>query len=121
MEKKQNLRTWLIPKLRRLSYQWPPRRQTLLDARVSRGKYECAECKRQGKTDLWGPKEISLDHIETIIPLTGWDDWDGVIKRLFCEKDLFQVLCTQHHDEKTEKENLERKEHKKKLDNGNDF
>jgi 5-methylcytosine-specific restriction endonuclease McrA len=123
-KKETSLKTWLIPKLRRLSYQWPSRRLALVRARVSRGLYECAECKREGRTGLWGPKEISMDHIEPVVDLNGWDSWDDVLARLFCSPDDFQCLCHDCHDKKTEKENQVRKEQKikkKKLDNDDDI
>lgn len=125
MAKKEiSLRSWLTPKLRKLSYQWGERKKAQAKARVSRGLYECAECKRQGKTQLWGPRDISFDHIVTVVPKTGWDSWDGFLTRLFCSSDNLQCLCNLHHDEKTAQENAERKIHrkiKKKLDNDDDI
>jgi 5-methylcytosine-specific restriction endonuclease McrA len=122
MAKKEiSLKTWLIPKLRRLSYQWPQRRQTIVKARVSRGLYKCAECERQGKSRLWGPKDISVDHKIPMVQVSGWDSWDEVLARLFCNSDSLQVLCHPCHDEKTAKENEQRKILKKKLDNDDDI
>jgi len=122
MAKKEiSLKSWLTPKLRKLSYMWPGRREALVKSRVSRGLYKCAECERQGKSRLWGPKDISMDHKISMVPLSGWDSWDGVLSRLFCSASGYQTLCHDHHDEKTAQENEIRKKHKKKLDNDDDL
>ncbi len=125
MAKKEiSLRSWLVPKLRKLSYQWSKRKLALGKARVSRGLYECAECKRQGRTHLWGPKDISVDHVIPVVPPSGWDNWDGFITRLFCNEDILQILCDACHDYKTAKENQIRtksRQAKKKLDNDDDI
>jgi len=64
---------------------------------VSRGKYQCAECK-----ELFGPKEVILDHIEPVVdPKTGFTTWDDFINRLFCPVEGFQVLCHTCSDSKT--------------------
>lgn len=118
---KVRLFKWLRPKLRRLSYQWPPRKIKQGKARVSRGRYECAMCKEEGKTVLYGPKEISLDHIDPVMEFEGFTNFDDFITRLFCSEDGFQVLCHPHHDEKTAMENELRRIVKKSLDNDDDI
>lgn len=110
----KHLKAWLTQKLRRLSYQWPARKQAIRNARVSRGKYECAMCKEAGIEALYGPKQIVLDHIHPVIdPFDGWVDWNNYIERLFCDVDNWQVLCKDHHDMKTTLENEIRKDVKK--------
>lgn len=108
-KKKGSLKTWLVPKLRKLSYQWPSRYQAMVNARIERGLYECAICKKNGLDNKWRSKEISLDHILPVVPETGWDDWSGFIERLFCETEGYQVLCHEHHDQKTALEDTKRK------------
>lgn len=135
IKKEQQLFPWLRPKLRRLSYMWPERKDAKINARVSRGQYECAHCKEEGITELWGPKEFSLDHVEPVIPTTINPDSEYLynilkdnpkilqifqckesdlkdliktfifISRLFCKAKGFQVLCHEHHDIKTFLEN----------------
>ncbi len=51
----------------------------------------------------------SVDHISSVVPLSGFVSWDSVISRLFCEVDGLQVLCPSCHKAKTEVEKLERK------------
>lgn len=94
---KPNLRHWLTNKLRRLSYQWAPRKQAIKDARLERGVYKCAIC--EGR---FGPKEIQLDHkIPVVDEEVGFIDWNTYIDRLFCDVDNFQVLCKPCHETKT--------------------
>jgi len=56
---------------------------------------------------------MQADHINPVIPLTGFDSWDGAIKRLYCEKDGFQPICKACHKTKTLSENQQRKALKK--------
>ena len=131
-----NLRSWLIPKLRRISYQWPPRKSAKDAARISRGKYKCASCE-----GTFGHKEIYLDHIDPVVPPEGFDkitkdlsENKELLTLLKCNKDEFsilfyvlvflarllvktnywQVLCKQCHDIKTDLENELRKDIKSK-------
>lgn len=91
------MRHWLTNKLRRLSYQWPPRREAIKRARTERGVYKCASCEGS-----FGPKEIQLDHIKPVVDEEiGFVDWDTYIDRLFCSVDGFQVLCKTCHGAKT--------------------
>jgi 5-methylcytosine-specific restriction endonuclease McrA len=91
------MRHWLTNKLRRLSYQWPPRKEAISRARLERGIYLCNSC--QGK---FGPKEIQLDHIYPVVDEEiGFVDWNTYIDRLFCHVDGFQVLCKTCHGAKT--------------------
>ncbi len=103
------IKHWLTNKLRRLSYQWPPRKEAIRAARQSRGQYQCAICER-----LFGPREIQLDHIIPVVDEeTGFVGWDTYIERLFCSQDNFQVLCKPCHAGKTFLEQEIRKDVKK--------
>lgn len=110
-KKEVNLKTWLTPKLRRLSYQWPPRKETKRAGKVSRGRYKCAACEED-----FHYSQISLDHVDPVIdPEAGFTDWQDYITRLFCSMEGFQILCHQCHDIKTELENDLRKDIKEEL------
>lgn len=112
MTEKQ-LKGWLVNKLRRISYQWPPRKVVLKKARVSRGKYRCAHCVDEGTDTLYGPKEINVDHILCVVdPEIGFVDWNTYISRLFCSEDNWQILCKHHHQVKSFLENALRKDFK---------
>lgn len=99
-KKNPNLKTWLIPKLRRLSQQWPPKNEAKKAARVSRGLYKCAKC-----NNLFGPNDVALDHVNPVVPLTGFEDLGNYVESLFCSIDGYQTLCHPCHDGKTEEEN----------------
>lgn len=106
-----SFRGWLVWQLRRTSYKWPPRNEALRKARIERGKYRCAKCKK-----IYGNKEISLDHIQPVVdPKIGWAGFEEYIKRLFCPVEGFQVLCDRCHDKKTAREKEIRKEHKRRV------
>lgn len=99
---KPNLRHWLTQKLRRISYQWTPRKEAIKKGRVSRGKYKCSSCEGEN----FGPKQIQLDHtIPVIDPHTGFINWDDYIERLFCDEEGFQIMCIECHKWKTHREN----------------
>jgi 5-methylcytosine-specific restriction endonuclease McrA len=59
----------------------------------------CSSCKA-----CTSKKEVRVDHKETVIPLSGFDSFDGIIRRLFCDEDGLQVLCIRCHSIKTEQE-----------------
>jgi len=105
-KEEKHLRSWLIQKLRRISYQWPARKAALKAARVSRGKYECVMCKEAGVEALYGPKDINVDHVEPVVSVEdGWVNYDTYINRLFCSDSNFQILCKPCHEIKSYLEN----------------
>lgn len=110
MKKKINLKTWLIPKLRRLSYQWPPRNEAKRLSRKARGQYECNICH-----NIFKPDETVMDHITPVVPLEGMEDFNNpetlgkYVLSLFVEESGWQCICKPCHDKKTEEENKIRK------------
>jgi 5-methylcytosine-specific restriction endonuclease McrA len=100
--------------LRSASQRWPPKYKVLANAR--RGKqtnpasgrmaefYECASCK-----NLFVAKEVEVNHIVPVIPVTGFKSWDDTIELMFCEQDGLEVLCKPCHKKITKQENEERK------------
>jgi len=111
------LKNWLVSALRRASYRWPARNQALANARVERGLYKCQMCGVEGKKE-----DMALDHVQPVVPLEGWDNWDGFINRLFCPSEGYQLICKSPcHDTKTMIEDEMRKSYKKeKKDKEND-
>ncbi len=110
VQRRDNLKGFVIAMLRRASYRWPPRSQVLRAARRGRGKYECVLC---GPAITHGRKEVQVDHKVPVIPLTGWDTFDAFIERLFCDVAGLQVLCKPCHSVKTKAENAKRSKKKK--------
>lgn len=102
---KARYHSFIMSALRSASMRWGPKNAAKKAAKVSYGKYLCAECKKVIRA-----KDTAVDHILPIVPVTGFDSWDGVISRLFCEVDGFQLLCKDCHKIKTDEENKERKE-----------
>lgn len=106
-----DLKSFVINTLRRSFYKYPSRKEALKKSRVARGQYKCAMCE-----ELFKPKEIQVDHIDSVIPTEGFPDnkfdWNIYIDRLFCNEQGLQILCKQCHKDKTYLENELRREHK---------
>lgn len=105
--------------LRSASRKWAPIYEVMKEAWISRGVYECAECKEHVPPTIFCDdkrrrvKNIFVDHIKPIVdPATGFTTWDDYIEGLFCEKDNLQLLCKTCHDEKTLLETQVAKERK---------
>jgi 5-methylcytosine-specific restriction endonuclease McrA len=109
---KQNLNTFVKGLLRRGTFHWRARTEAMTAARVERGKYKCASCQ-----DLFGPKEVDLDHRHPVVdPKTGFTTWDDYINRLFPPADQWDVLCKQCHENKTLIEDKMREHYKTKVE-----
>lgn len=103
-KKPVNLKTWLVPRLRRLSYQWPNRNEAKRLARVSRGIYKCNICK-----ELFKPDEIVMDHVNPVVSIEyGFQDLGIYVESLFCKVEGFQAICRPCHEIKTKIENEQR-------------
>lgn len=104
--------------LRAGSRRWPPKYEVLNEAKIGKqvnsktGRiaehYKCAGC-----GEGFPAKEVQVDHIIPIVPVTGFTNWDDLIDRLFCEKDNLQVLCLTCHKAKSALEKQERTIHNK--------
>lgn len=103
--------------LRAMSRRWGPKFECLADACVgtktnkATGRmakhYECAECHSQ-----FPAKEVAVDHIDPVVPVSGFTTWDEVIERMFVEKEGLQVLCKECHLIKCQEEKQQRKQAK---------
>lgn len=108
--------------LRQASRRWAPNSICKKNANISRGVYECAQCKKHvGPTYRNGRKRsqnIFIDHIKPIVdPTVGWTTYDDFINNLFCEVGNLQLLCKDCHDTKTqiEKEQAVKRRQEEKL------
>ena len=61
--------------------------------------YECNECKQ-----LFKQKDVQVDHIIPAGSLKSFDDVEYFMERLFCGEEGMQILCTDCHNIKTQKE-----------------
>lgn len=90
------------------------RNQVKINARVGRNQYLCNKC----KTIITG-KEVKVDHIEPVTPVTGWENLDSFVTRLkisvITEVAIksMQALCEKCHDAKSKVENEIRRTSKK--------
>ncbi len=84
---------------------WDGKQTALVESRISRGKYQCAEC-----LNLFGPKDVQVDHVQPRIDpgkgRTTLDDWAA---RTFVSGKKLQVLCKPCHKLKTAQENKVRR------------
>jgi 5-methylcytosine-specific restriction endonuclease McrA len=104
------LRAFVLNALRRASYRYPPRYETMKEARIERGWYQCAKCLKPARR-----KEVQIDHIKPVLdPATGFVDYNTYIERLFCEKSNLQLLCKPCHKEKSTAENRNRRKKRTK-------
>lgn len=111
-------RSFIKSALRSASIRWPPRYSTLHEACVGQmvnqatGRlakhYRCAHCQ-----ELFPAKNVEVNHKIPVIPLTGFDSWDAVIERMFCEKEHLELLCKPCHKVHTKAESEQRKSHGK--------
>jgi hypothetical protein len=74
--------------------------------------HECNECKK-----LYPKKLMKVDHINPIVPVTGFEGYDSWIKRAFVEIESFQALCLFCHQVKSNEENAQRNQNKKENKN----
>lgn len=115
--KKFNQKRWLVNQLRRLTLRYPPairavnrtREEYFIKSKLGkdlkRVKYTCANC---GKKDL-KRSEMNLDHKIPVVSSEGFTDWNDFINGLFCDEENLWLICIPCHEEKTKKENEERK------------
>ena len=113
----KELKQFITSTLRRASLRWKFRSEAMRAGRTSRGLYRCTMCQGDFKQ-----RDIILDHIKPVVPVTGFDNWDGFISRLFVPAEGFQILCRQCSDIKTQIEdrmranlNAVKKEEQKKI------
>lgn len=105
--------------LRQASVKWAPIQSVLAKARTRRGFYHCALCEqevpattRDGRKRV---KNVHVDHIHPVIdPAKGFESWDKVVERLFCEEDGLRVLCAACHKTVTDEEKQIAKERRAK-------
>ena len=90
------LKSFIVAALRRATFYWPYRNESLKAARVERGLYRCAMC---GDSKLHPKKDIQIDHIDPVVKLSGFTNWDNYFNRMFVKTEGFQILCKSHHAE----------------------
>lgn len=107
MKKPFNRRGWIIAAIRRMSYRYPGRYMASAKARVARGIYTCYVC--SGEFRL---KDTQMDHKEPVVGPDGFTNWHDYVERMLPEEDGWGRICKPCHQEKTNKENEERRARK---------
>lgn len=103
---------FIVSVLRAGTRRYPPKFLTLNEAKTEKKKnistgrvtqhFRCAMC---GKD--FPATQVQVDHIKPVVdPAKGFTTWDTYIKRLFCKKENFQVLCKADHKIKTQEEKI---------------
>lgn len=112
MTKKKAKKSAGIPKskimsaLRRIWLYSPQRKEAKNRNKTHDGFFRCDKCKHL-------VEEVAIDHEPSVVPLNGFDSYQGVIERMFCDSDKLQVLCNPCHSAKTAFEANSRKENRK--------
>src|SRR6478735_5109605 len=104
------IQSFIKSALRSGSQRWPPRYEVLNAAKCGKyineatGRlaehYHCNNCNNR-----FPAKCVVVDHIEPVVPVSGFNSWDEVISRMFCPASGLQVLCKPCHKIKTKEEN----------------
>lgn len=109
-KKKKTQQQWLIPKLRKISMYWPEMNEALKSAKVKvpigknkngtikyKVKIQCSCCE-----ELFDNRsDIEIDHIDPVVNVTGFSDWNSYINTLFCPVENLRVLCKDCHEDVT--------------------
>lgn len=122
-----DIKKFLIPKLRNISRMWPPKNQAIQAAKESvqigfykNGKpeykimFKCYIC-----GELNDRTETQVDHVVPVVDMDGFTNWDDFITALFCDSNNLAAVCKPCHYLKSQLEVQKRKEQrklKKKLD-----
>lgn len=130
--KVMSISTWVTWMVRKASYRWPPRNEAVRDAKVAPNTFRCAGCNKHVKKQKIGRRSsISADHIIPIKDPTKPGAFQDALlscacgvcdflRKMFCDKTGFQMLCMECHDEKTFIETGVRKEARRKKKLGTD-
>lgn len=70
--------------------------------------HQCPACE-----GTFAKGDMKSDHIEPVIPVTGFTTWDDCVERMFVEADGYQALCKECHDTKSKEEKALRLQYKK--------
>lgn len=109
---------FVINGLRQLTKRWPPRyrvenksKKKIQEGFFKNGnpklriKYQCNSCK-----GFFARKDRQMDHVEPVVELSGFTNWDDYIERMLPWEDGWQCLCKGCHKIKTTQENKIRKQ-----------
>jgi hypothetical protein len=118
------IKRMIVGYARRLSGSWEPRNNVKRRAKVAPALHRCAKCGSlnyegdsvktfnkyvdQFPNDKVNFDGIEIDHIQPIVKLSGWTNWEDFFSSLFCDEDGLRPLCHDCHSKKTANENSHR-------------
>ena len=82
--------------LRKGFSRYPNKYKALANSKGGRNQYKCAGC-----NEIYGKKEVAVDHITPCGKLQSYEDVGVFVNNMFCSEDALQVLCTNCHYRKT--------------------
>jgi 5-methylcytosine-specific restriction endonuclease McrA len=105
------LKSYIIAHLRRIGYRNVHRAAAFEKAHLGRAQWQCQQCRQIFPSS----KDLHGDHILPVVdPDTGFTNFEDYINKLFLGE--IQALCKECHKQKSESENVVRRE-KRKWDN----
>lgn len=119
MPKKWNLEAAVYSALRRAHRNSPEYREVLKNAKeeyyikskkgkdLRRVRFKCKAC-----NSAYNRKMVHVDHLASVVPISGKTNFDDYVKRLFIGVSGLQILCKPCHKEKSNSENKARRLHK---------
>lgn len=78
-------------------------------------QYHCETC-----GEWVSSTKVNVDHVDPVVPITGFTDWNTFIARLWCAITNLKRICSTCHDQKTAQERVARKQFKESLDGPKD-
>lgn len=82
------------------------RQEVVKRCKVDKDTSRCEKCRKL-------VDKVQIDHIVTVVPLLGFDDWNGFISRMFTNPENLQGICKECHDKISTRQNETRKEYRK--------
>ena len=104
-KKKYNYKSKIMSAARRNWLYSPMRKEASNRNKTPDGLHRCERCRRLTET-------VAIDHDPPVVPLTGWDSYDMVFERLYCDSDKLFKLCNPCHSKKSAFEATERKKNR---------
>ena len=105
-KKKFSYKGKIMSAARRIWLYSPMRKAALNRNKTADGFHRCEKCNQL-------TEDVAIDHDPAVVPLEGWDSWDAVFERLYCNEELLHKLCHKCHSKKTAFETTSRKENRK--------
>ncbi len=106
-KKPRSLNSYIFAGLGKVWMWWPARNEVKKRCKVpgKTGWFKCEFCGQERE-------KIDVDHIQPVVPVSGFTTWDAYIASRFVTADKLQGICKDCHQRKTKTENATRKIHR---------